>query len=329
MKRLSRLRLYLITIFGTSGIVLLCLLGVYFYILHEFDQPGPLLSSKIVTIAPGNGTTNIADKLYSFGIIFDPNIFVAGVWINGLSGSLQAGEYNFKKGTSPSDVMKKISQGDVFTRKITFHEGITNDGVVSKINSYETLVGNIYEMPQEGSLLPDTYIYRRGESRQSIIDRMQVAMQRFLNKTWKSRSDTLPYRRPEDAVTMASIIEMEAGMESERAIISGVFINRLRLKMPLQSDPTVMYSITGGVGKLERSLTRDDLAIQSPFNTYKIKGLPPHPISNPGRASLLAAFNPASTEALYFVANGKGGHRFAKSLKEHNKNVELWRQMKK
>jgi conserved hypothetical protein, YceG family len=216
-----------------------------------------------------------------------------------------------------------------FTRKITFHEGITNDGVVSKINSYDTLVGNIYEMPQEGSLLPDTYIYRRGESRQSIIDRMQVAMQRFLNKTWESRSDNLPYRRPEDAVTMASIIEMEAGMESERAIISGVFINRLRLKMPLQSDPTVMYSITGGVGKLERSLTRDDLAIQSPFNTYKIKGLPPHPISNPGRASLLAALNPASTELLYFVANGKGGHRFAKSLKEHNKNVELWRQMKK
>ena len=329
MKRLSRLRLYLITIFGTSGIVLLCLLGVYFYILHEFDQPGPLLSSKIATIAPGNGTTNIADKLYSFGIIFDPKIFVAGVWINGLSGSLQAGEYNFNKGISPSDVMKKISQGDVFTRKITFHEGITNDGVVSKINSYDTLVGNIYEMPQEGSLLPDTYIYRRGESRQSIIDRMQVAMQRFLNKTWESRSDNLPYRRPEDAVTMASIIEMEAGMESERAIISGVFINRLRLKMPLQSDPTVMYSITGGVGKLERSLTRDDLAIQSPFNTYKIKGLPPHPISNPGRASLLAALNPASTESLYFVANGKGGHRFAKSLKEHNKNVELWRQMKK
>ena len=329
MKRLSRLRLYLITIFGTSGIVLLCLLGAYFYILHEFDQPGPLLSSKIVTIAPGNGTTNIADKLYSFGIIFDPKIFVAGVWINGLSGSLQAGEYNFNKGISPSDVMKKISQGDVFTRKITFHEGITNDGVVSKINSYDTLVGNIYEMPLEGSLLPDTYIYRRGESRQSIIDRMQVAMQRFLNKTWESRSDNLPYRRPEDAVTMASIIEMEAGMESERAIISGVFINRLRLKMPLQSDPTVMYSITGGVGKLERSLTRDDLAIQSPFNTYKIKGLPPHPISNPGRASLLAALNPASTELLYFVANGKGGHRFAKSLKEHNKNVELWRQMKK
>ncbi|MBJ26268.1 MAG: aminodeoxychorismate lyase [Alphaproteobacteria bacterium] len=329
MKILLRRKIFFILFFGFVSTSLFCLLAAYLYIINEFKQPGPLEQPKTFVITPGIGTEEIAENLSSSGVISNADIFTYGVWINGVSGQLKAGEYKFDKGISAHDVMLKIEGGDVVRRNITFTEGITSDAVIKQIILNKALVGDVFEVPEEGSLLPETYSFQFGDSRQSIIDRMKIAMNNTLKELWKDRKENLPYKKPADAVIMASIIEMETGRENERPIISAVFLNRLRLNMLLQSDPTVIYSITGGKVKLGRKLTKNDLATESPFNTYRTKGLPPLPISNPGRQSIFAALNPAITDALYFVADGKGGHRFARTLQEHNKNVKIWRQLEK
>jgi UPF0755 protein len=236
---------------------------------------------------------------------------------------------------SPRDIMEKIKAGDVVARRVTFREGLTSYEMVNILKGVPELVGEITAIPPEGTLLPQTYDYRMGEARSAIIDRMRGDMQKTIDELWPTRQADLPLASPQEALILASIIEKETGVADERKRVAGVFINRLRRGMPLQTDPTVIYGITmgrhenAGQGPLGRRLLRKDIEADTPYNTYTRPGLTPTPIANPGRASIEAALNPEAHDFIYFVADGTGGHVFAKTLAEHNANVAKWREIRK
>jgi len=221
-----------------------------------------------------------------------------------------------------------LIQGDTVARRLTLAEGLTNHEILRVVSEAEALVGPVPKIGREGTLLPETYHYAYGDTREAVIGRMQQAMRELVDDLWPHRAPDLPFDTAEQAVVLASIVEKETAIAEERARVAGVFVNRLRRGMRLQSDPTVVFAVTNGAGPLGRRLTREDLSTDSPFNTYRIKGLPPAPIANPGRASLEAVLRPAATDDLYFVADGNGGHAFAKTLKEHQENVRRWRQIR-
>ena len=317
-------------IFGSLAIVLIAI-GVvaagYFYITGGYSGAGPLTEPRTVLLERGAGARAIAAKLEESGVIADSRIFLAGLWLAGDAGSLKAGEYEFPAGISAEGVAAKLSKGDMVVRRMTFAEGLTSAEIIAQLEASTSFSGDITEEAPEGALMPDTYHYGFGDPRDSILVRMRDGMTRLLDELWPKRAADLPFETQAEAVVLASIVERETPLAAERPLVAGVFVNRLKRGMPLQSDPTVIYAVSKGFGTLDRALTRDDLKIDSPYNTYKNKGLPPAPIANPGRASLEAALNPAATEALYFVADGKGGHAFAKTLDEHNKNVAKWRRL--
>ena len=225
----------------------------------------------------------------------------------------------------PRTILRILTAGETLIHKLTVPEGLTGSAVMDLIVSTTALSGEVKTVPTEGSLLPETYHFSRGQNRNDLIARMETAMQATLQDLWGKRRADLPYNSPSEALVMASIIERETGLESERARVAAVFVNRLRLEMPLQSDPTVLYSLTKGSGHLGRPLTRSDLKNVSRYNTYLHTGLPPGAIANPGRSSIIAALNPEDSDELYFVADGHGGHRFARTLSEHNRNVATFR----
>jgi UPF0755 protein len=204
-------------------------------------------------------------------------------------------------------------------------EGLTSEQIINRLRANPELLGSISEMPLEGSMLPDTYRFARGTTRDDMIRRMMAEQKKFLDRIWATRSNDLPFTTREDAIKLASIVEKETGRADERQRVAAVFVNRLKRKMRLDSDPTVIYGVTGGIGPLGRGLTRVELDTVTPYNTYRINGLPPTPIANPGRAALEAVLKPARTGDLFFVADGTGGHAFAESLRDHNRNVETWR----
>lgn len=226
------------------------------------------------------------------------------------------------------EALAKLVEGDTVVRKVTVPEGLTSTEIVALINEAEGLSGEIESVPPEGSLLPETFHFTYGDPRNALIERMQADMKRLLDGLWEGRAEDLPISTPEEAVILASIIEKETAVAGERPQVASVFVNRLNRGMPLQSDPTVVYALTDGEGPLGRPLTRQDWKVDSPYNTYANSGLPPGPIANPGRESLEAALQPAETEFLYFVADGSGGHAFAKTLAEHNRNVAKWRRIR-
>jgi UPF0755 protein len=226
-------------------------------------------------------------------------------------------------------LLDKLVEGKSIRHKVTVAEGLTSQQVVRKLLDHPELTGEIQEIPAEGSLLPDTYLFRRGESRQDILNRMAQAQQVFLAEHWKNRAPDLPIDTPQEALILASIVEKETAVEGERPQIAAVFENRLKKGMRLQSDPTIIYGLVGGEGKLGRPILQSELDKKTVYNTYQIDGLPPTPIANPGRSAILATLNPAETDALYFVADGSGGHAFASSLSEHNDNVADWRRIEK
>jgi UPF0755 protein len=275
--------------------------------------------------------------LHAEGVIRDALIFKIGVRLTGDGALLKAGEYEFAAHMSGRDVMDKIVRGDVIQRRITIPEGQTSWQVIQRLNAIEDLAGGpLTEIPEEGSLLPETYLYARGMERTKIVADMQAAMKKTIESLWPGRAENLPLQTPEEAIILASIVEKETGVAAERERIAGVFINRLRKGMPLQTDPTVIYAITQGVvkedgmGPLGRRLLRKDLEeTDSPYNTYKYPGLPPGPIANPGRAAIAATLNPERHDYLYFVADGTGGHLFARTLEEHNRNVADWRKIRR
>ena len=241
--------------------------------------------------------------------------------------TLKAGEYEFTPHQSIADVILMMHEGHSVVHWFTVAEGLTASEIVNLLRNSPTLTGNL-AIPPEGSLLPETYRTSYGDTRSSVVIRMQRAMQETLSELWQKRDPTLPLKSPEEAIIMASVIEKETGKPIERPRIAGVFYNRLRQNMRLQSDPTVIYAIMQSKGALDHELDHNDLAFQSPYNTYMNDGLPPGPICNPGRAALEAALHPEQNNYLYFVADGTGGHVFAKDLAEHNQNVTKWNALK-
>jgi len=316
----------------TSLAIVLIAIGVvvagYFYISGSYKGAGPLAEPRTVVLERGSSARAIALALEDAGVIESGRLFLAGLWLEGGASQLKPGEYAFPAGISGKDVAAKLIAGDAVVHKLTIAEGLTNAEIIALVAAAEGLKGEPGAVAGEGALLPETYHYAFGDSRAELVKRMQSGMAALLEELWPKRAADLPLKSVQEALTLASIVEKETGVAAERPQVAGVFVNRLKRGMPLQSDPTVIYAVTKGEKPLDRALSRADLATDSPFNTYKNKGLPPAPIANPGRASIEAALNPMTTEALYFVADGKGGHVFARTLEEHNKNVAQWKQQR-
>ena len=288
---------------------------------QRFEAPGPLPEDKVVNIPRGLGIRDIADLLQREGVINQPYVFMGGVIVLKARGELKYGEYQFSKQSSVADVVETITEAKVVQHAFTVPEGLTSEQIVARLLENEVLTGQIKEIPREGTLLPETYRFTRGMTREQIIQRMQQAHRRVLQEVWERRVQDLPVKTPEQLVTLASIVEKETGKPDERTRVAAVFVNRLKTKMRLQSDPTIIYGLTGGKGSLGRPILRSEIDQATPYNTYVVDGLPPGPIANPGRASLEAAANPARTKELYFVADGTGGHVFSDNYAEHQKNV--------
>jgi UPF0755 protein len=287
----------------------------------RFEAPGPLQNDKVVNIPRGLGVRDIADLLTREGVIEQPWVFTGGVYVLKEKESLKYGEYQFPKHASLRDVLDTITEGKVVQHTLTVPEGLTSEQIVARLLQNDALSGTIKEIPREGTLLPETYKFTRGTSRADIIHRMQQSSQRALREVWQHRTPGLPFKTPEDLLILASIVEKETGKPDERTRVAAVFVNRLKQKMRLQSDPTIIYGLTGGKGSLGRPIKRSEIEQPTPYNTYVIDGLPPGPITNPGLASLEAAANPARTKEIYFVADGTGGHVFAETYEQHQKNV--------
>ena len=303
-------------------VLLAVVAGVVLFIGKErFEEPGPLPQDRIVNIPHGSGMRDIADVLTREGVIDQPWVFIGGVLVLKAREDLKAGEYQFKAHSSLRDVVATIVEGKVVPHQVSIPEGLTSEQIVTRLLADNVLTGDIKEIPSEGSLLPDTYNFTRGVTREQMIQRMQQAQQRVIQEIWDHRSPDLPLGTPDQLVILASLVEKETGKSDERSRVAAVFVNRLKLNMRLQSDPTIIYGLVGGKGTLGRPIMKSEITQPTPYNTYVINGLPPGPITNPGRASLEAAANPARTRELYFVADGTGGHVFAETYEQQGKNV--------
>jgi len=283
---------------------------------------GPLTEPKSVVI-PRGGTEAIAATLNQAGVIGDARIFGIAAWWTRGEGPLRAAEFQFPANASIRDALTILREGRPVQRRLTIPEGFTARQILALLDRTEGLTGEAPALA-EGAALPETYSFSWGDARTSVLRRATVAMDQALAEAWAARAPNLPLSSPREALILASIIERETGVAGERALVGGVFVNRLRRGMMLQSDPTVAY-VPGQGMPLDRPLTRADLDQAHPFNTYRIRGLPPGPIASPGREALRAATRPAETDFLYFVADGSGGHAFGRTLEEHNRNVARWR----
>jgi peptidoglycan lytic transglycosylase G len=296
---------------------------------QRLDAPGPLGEDKIVNIPRGAGVRDIADLLVKEGVIDQPWTFVGAVVVRKARDDLKSGEYMFPKHATLGDVIATLLDGKVVQHALTVPEGLTSEQVVHRLLEADMLSGNIREIPREGSLLPETYRVVRGTTREQVIQRMHQAQRRVVQEVWERRMADLPLRTPDQLVTLASIIEKETGRPEERTRVAAVFVNRLKQRMRLQSDPTIIYGLVGGKATLGRPILKSEIEQPTPYNTYVIDGLPPGPIANPGRAALEAAANPARTRELYFVADGAGGHLFAETLDQHQRNVAKLRSIER
>ncbi|MGA2492566.1 MAG: endolytic transglycosylase MltG [Roseiarcus sp.] len=322
--------------FGLSGlsglltfVLVIGLLGVAVLVwsVVESRKPGPLAEDKIVVIEREDDAGTIGDQLERAGVVDSALWFSAMTMIDGSRSSLKRGEYAFKAGVSLRQVEAELIAHKVVQHKLTIPEGLTSDQVVERLRDDDVLAGEVKEPPREGSLLPDTYLFERGDTRQAELTRMAKAQAKLVDEIWAKRAPDLPIKSPGELVTLASIVEKETGKADERPRVAGVFVNRLQKHMRLQSDPTIVYGLVFGKGTLGHPITKAELDQATPYNTYNIDGLPPGPICNPGKAALEAAANPMRTKELYFVADGTGGHAFAETLDQHLKNVAHWRQI--
>jgi len=309
-----------------SVVVLLPVLvvgGVVGLVWHLCGQPGPLAESKAVVV-PRGASDQIAGALVRAGVVADGRVFLVASWVSGKDGPLRAGEYAFPAHANVWEVLHVLRTARPVQHRMTIPEGLTARQAQALLGRTETLAG---EMPalEEAAWLPETYGFERGTLRTTVMDRAKAAMTKALADAWAGREQGLPLANAREALILASIVERETGKPEERPRVAAVFLNRLRQGMRLQSDPTVVYAASDGLGVLDRPISRADLDKDSPFNTYKMRGLPPTPIAAPGMASIQAVLHPAKSDDLYFVADGTGGHVFARTLEEHNRNVAKWR----
>ncbi len=318
--------------FVMTMIVFACVIAVagFYYVIREYQSPGPLEVNTHFVVPGGAGLAQISQSLERSGIISDARIFryITATYMRD-GETLKAGEYEIKAGTSMKDIAGLLESGKSILYSVSMPEGLTVQQMMARLATDPVLEGSLpNELPPEGSLRPDTYKFSRGTKREEILTQMRVAQERLIDQIWERRDANLPVKTKQEFVTLASIVEKETGKDDERAHVASVFINRLNKGMRLQSDPTVIYGIFGGAGKpADRPIYQSDLDKATPYNTYQIKGLPPAPIANPGRAALEAVANPWRTNDLYFVADGSGGHVFAATLDEHNANVRRWRKL--
>lgn len=302
--------------------------GAFYFGKVWFTRPGPLAEPTSVMVARGTDLGTIASQLQRQNVIDGEIVFTLAARMTDAQNKLKAGEYLFQPGVSMEQVLDDLVTGRSVLHAITFPEGLTTHQIVERLKADPVLSGEITSIPPEGALMPDTYKFTRGATRQQMLDQMQRAQSRVISEAWARRRPDLPVNTVEEFVTLASIVEKETGRADERPRVAGVFINRLQKGMRLQSDPTVIYGLFGGAGKpSDRPIYRSDLDRETPYNTYAVAGLPPTPIANPGRAALEAVANPSRTDEFYFVADGSGGHAFAATLEEHNQNVARWRQI--
>ncbi len=305
-------------------------MGGSIYVGHVIlTAQGPLEKTKNVVIPRGAGPTTMAKLLEEEGVIAHPRLFRVALMIDPSPKPIKAGEYEVPAHTSMQALVELLQSGKVVQRRLTIPEGMTTPEVLELVRKTEALTGDITLDVKEGDLLPETYFYSRDDTRDGLLLRMKEAMEKALDEAWRKRAAGLPLANKREALILASMIEKETAVPAERTRVAAVFINRLRRRMKLESDPTTIYGLTEGKAPLGRDLTRADLQSNTPFNTYVIAALPRGPICNPGRASIVAATNPARDRSLYFVADGQGGHAFATTLLEHNRNVERWRQIQR
>ena len=296
---------------------------------QRLQVTGPLKADAIVVIPPRTDVPDILARLENEGIIDSQLLMNIALFAEGTRSKLKAGEYNFKQGASIQDVIDTLVGGHSVLHSFTIPEGWTSEQILGRLREQELLESDVREQPKEGSLMPDTYKFARGETRDKQVQKMMEAQKKLLAEIWSRRAADLPLKSPFELVTLASIVERETGKADERPRVAGVFVNRITRGMPLQSDPTIVYGLVGGKGSLGHPITREELTKQTPYNTYQIRGLPPGPIGNPGRAAMEAVANPSRTQELFFVADGTGGHVFAETLDQHNKNVARWRQIER
>ncbi|MEM1343961.1 MAG: endolytic transglycosylase MltG [Pseudomonadota bacterium] len=303
---------------------------------RAFEAPGPLAEARIVTIERGDTMSQAAERLADAGVLPESavwglldgaGLFRLGMRYTRQGAVVKAGEYRIPARAALPEVLDLVTSGRSIQFPITVPEGLSSWQVVELLKGNDVLTGEIERVPEEGTLAPDTYLVERGTARAEVIRRMEVAQRRILAEAWDARDDDLPIETAQEALILASIIEKETGQSDERTIVASVFVNRLRRGMRLETDPTVIYGITRGEGSLGRGLRRSELVQPTPWNTYRIPGLPPTPIANPGRAAIKAAVNPADSPYYFFVADGTGGHAFAETLTEHNANVAVWRRI--
>ena len=328
IQRGGAVRSFLTFIAGLTFLAILALGAGGYLGYREVMNPGPSEQNTIVLLKNGSAVSTIAHQLEEEGVIKHPELFIAAVRLRGVQSAIKAGEYEFPAGASVMDVIDLLIEGKSILHYFTAPEGLTTAQIIRLIEANVTLVGEVSETPAEGELLPETFAFTRGETRDGLVRRMIKDQDALIDQLWPDRALELPFSTPAEAIILASIVEKETGVESERAHIASVFVNRLKRGMRLESDPTIIYGLTQGE-PLGRGLRLSELRSQTPYNTYVIAGLPPTPIANPGRASIEAVLNPMETEDLFFVADGTGGHAFASNLRDHQRNVDAWRRIER
>lgn len=308
---------------GCFGLlVVLALIGAALWFVHSWGGPGPAKQKLTVTIAPGTSLAGAATALRKAGAISSSTEFRLLARVFGKGGEIKAGEYNIPAHLSQSDILRLLQGGKTLQRLVVVPEGMPSIMVRERLMATQELTGPV-AVPAEGSVLPDSYAYDRNETRQAVLDRMQRAMDAYLAAAWEKRDPDLVVKTPAEALALASIVEKETGKPSERTMVAAVYSNRLKRNMMLQADPTIIYPITRGK-PLGRRILKSEIEAKNDWNTYAMTGLPKTPIANPGRASIDAVLHPAKSDALYFVADGTGGHVFADTLEQHNANVQKW-----
>jgi UPF0755 protein len=304
------------------GLLVLAVLGFGLYFIQGWNGPGPARRATTIVIAPGSSLAAAAKTLERKGVVRSAARFLVQARLFGGTAPIKAGEYEIPAHASHAYILALLQDSRTLQRLVVIPEGLPSVLVQERLMRIPSLTGAV-PVPAEGSVLPDSYAYQRGESRAAVLERMQKAMRATLDKLWAARKPGLPVATRQEAIILASIVEKETGKPSERRMVAGVYANRLRQRMPLQADPTVIYPVTLG-RPLGRRILRSELQARNGYNTYAMAGLPRGPIANPGKASIAAVLDPAPTDALYFVADGTGGHVFAATLAEHEANRRKW-----